>query len=216
MNHKAHHLHVYSNLKPFGEDLLGVEAELRRLHHNFSGPPRFLFTIAEETREEMESEDDTSRKKLSDLVETPFLTPLANSPPYFTPPLTPTHNEKQGFNPFCELASDAAFNCCLRSSPPPKFKFLKDAEDKLQRRQLIMNDDQSVQFEVPSTSMFIKDEENGSFITLIVAQNKQEEETNRVNYSSNTSQVFSLPSSSLNFKLPSDKRPMHQKLNHNI
>ncbi|CAI9774017.1 unnamed protein product [Fraxinus pennsylvanica] len=218
------HLHVYSNLKPFGEDLSGVEAEIRMLQQNFSGPPRFLFTITEETREEMESEDDRKSAKksrsrsLSDLVEiveTPFLTPLANSPPYFTPPLTPKHNQKQGFNPFCELASDAAFNSCLRSSsPPPKFQFLKDAEYKLQRKQLNMNDE-SVQLEVPSTSMFIKDEENGSFITLIVAQNKQEEETNGVNNSSTSSQVFSLPSSSLNFKLPSDRRPMHQKLNQN-
>ncbi|KAL0456711.1 UNVERIFIED_CONTAM: hypothetical protein Slati_1010300 [Sesamum latifolium] len=62
------------------------------------GLPRFLFTITEETREDLESEVGMSRRRnLSDLLqvlETPFLTPLASSPAashhdhYFTPPLT--------------------------------------------------------------------------------------------------------------------------------
>ncbi|KAL2549202.1 hypothetical protein Fot_10732 [Forsythia ovata] len=92
---QAEQIHANSNnnkdllqLKPFGsEDIM----------------PRFLFTIEEETREDLESANgrssfDNSRKQsrsksLSDLfhniAETPFLTPVA-SPPYFTPPLTPT------------------------------------------------------------------------------------------------------------------------------
>ncbi|GAV57727.1 hypothetical protein CFOL_v3_01263 [Cephalotus follicularis] len=40
--------------RPFGDD--AVETELTRLH-NLSGPPRFLFTIVEETKEDLEYED---------------------------------------------------------------------------------------------------------------------------------------------------------------
>lgn len=69
-------------------------------------------------------------------VETPFLTP-ATSPSYFTPPLTPMGSSPncEGFDPLFESTSDAEFNK-IRSSRPPKFKFLKDAEDKLNRRKL--------------------------------------------------------------------------------
>ncbi|GFZ18004.1 hypothetical protein Acr_26g0012730 [Actinidia rufa] len=63
--------------KGYGEE--GVESELMRLH-NLCGPPRFLFTISEETKEDLESDDGRSRKgsrtrSLSDclLVETPIL-----------------------------------------------------------------------------------------------------------------------------------------------
>ncbi|XP_022884315.1 uncharacterized protein LOC111401018 [Olea europaea var. sylvestris] len=116
--------------------------------------PRFLYSIEEETRSDLESENggssfDISRKQsrsksLSDLfhniAETPFLTPVT-SPPYFTPPLTPSsssdnHNQKGCFNPFHESESDAAFNK-LRSSPPPNLKFLRDAEDKLYSRKIM-------------------------------------------------------------------------------
>ncbi|CAI9759871.1 unnamed protein product [Fraxinus pennsylvanica] len=118
--------------------------------------PRYLFSIEEETRSDLESENgrssfDISRKQsrskslsdlLHDVAETPFLTPVT-SPPYFTPPLTPSssspsdnHNQKGGFNPFLESESDAVFNK-LRSSPPPKLKFLRDAEDKLYIRKIM-------------------------------------------------------------------------------
>ncbi|KAI9128055.1 hypothetical protein K1719_001048 [Acacia pycnantha] len=107
-------------------------------------PPRFLFTIVEETKEDLESEDGKSRgKSLNDflIVETPYLTPMA-SPSLFTPPLTPlmnhsydnnNNNLRGGFNPLFESATDAEFNR-IRSSPPPKFKFLQDAEEKLKRK----------------------------------------------------------------------------------
>nr|CAD1817626.1 unnamed protein product [Ananas comosus var. bracteatus] len=126
-------LHLCFWKKPSEES---VEAELMRLH-GLAGPPRFLFTIKEETKEDLESEDGRSRggrsrkggKSLSELLhsaETPFLTPLS-SPPFFTPPLTPLDSYKQhGFNPLFES-----------SSPPPKFQFLKDAEEKLYRRTLM-------------------------------------------------------------------------------
>ncbi|KAK2653538.1 hypothetical protein Ddye_013394 [Dipteronia dyeriana] len=127
-----------------------METQLMRLH-NLLGPPRFLFTIIEETKEDLESEDGKSRgdnkksrkgsrsRSLSDLlltVETPYMTPLA-SPPSFTPltPPPPIMNQ-HGFNPLFESSTDAEFNK-IRSSPPPKFKFLQEAEEKLYRRKLI-------------------------------------------------------------------------------
>uniref|UniRef100_A0A803P1M9 Membrane lipoprotein n=1 Tax=Cannabis sativa TaxID=3483 RepID=A0A803P1M9_CANSA len=138
-------LHMNSNndflFKPFGEE--GMEGEFMRLQ-NPSGHPRFLFTIIEETKEDLESDDGRSNKSrkgsrnrsLSDLivtVETPYLTPLA-SPPFVTPPLTPGGSYSQnGFNFHFESTTDAEFNR-LRSSPPPKFKFLQEAEKKLEKR----------------------------------------------------------------------------------
>ena len=71
--------------KPFGEEGT-VESELMRLH-NLAGPPRFLFPIKEETKEDLESEDRSRKgsrtRSLSDLmltIDTPFLTPVASSP----------------------------------------------------------------------------------------------------------------------------------------
>lgn len=131
-------------MNAFGDGEGGVEEELMRLHH-LSGPPKFLFPIKEETKEDLESEDGKSRKgsrtrSLSDLIgtlETPFWTPLA-SPPYFTPPLTPPMElgfNSHGFNPLFESSVGPEMRW-VKSSPPPKFKFLKDAEEKLHRRKL--------------------------------------------------------------------------------
>ncbi|KAI3952238.1 hypothetical protein MKW98_005933 [Papaver atlanticum] len=132
-----------SKLNSFGEDT--IEAELMRLH-NLSGPPRLLFTIKEETKEDLESEDgrsrnnnEVSRRSLADLllvaVETPFLTPMAS--PRLTPPLTPIHssyNQNGVINPLFESSVDPEMYKIIRPSPSPKFKFLKDAEDKFSRR----------------------------------------------------------------------------------
>ncbi|KAL0436558.1 UNVERIFIED_CONTAM: hypothetical protein Sradi_0363700 [Sesamum radiatum] len=102
-------------LKGYGEQ--GVETELMRMH-NLCGPPRFLFTIKEENKEDLESEDGKSRKgsrtkSLSDLVfpvdGTPFLTPLSS----------PT---VKASNLWILMVT---------------FKFLKAAEDKLIRRLLM-------------------------------------------------------------------------------
>ncbi|KAK3037825.1 hypothetical protein RJ639_031866 [Escallonia herrerae] len=193
-------------LKPFGED--SMEAELFRLQ-NLSGPPRFLFTIKEETKEDLESEDGKSRKgsrsrSLGDLVlsvETPFLTPVA-SPSFFTPPRTPTDSSysQNGFNPLFESSTDAEFNR-IKSSPPPKFKFLRDAEDKLQRKLKEVAEVDCI--EVPSTSDFLKADENKSFITLIVAKN---EESNVPHYPSSSSQVLSLAASPQTFRPLSNKK----------
>ncbi|KAK2424937.1 putative membrane lipoprotein [Trifolium repens] len=118
-------------LKSNGEESL--ELELMRLH-NLPGPPRFLFTITEETREDLESEDGKSKcgrsrkgsrtKSLSDFIDSPM---KCSS-------LDPLESYKhQGFNPLFESTAESEFNR-FRSSPPPKFKFLRDAEEKLYRR----------------------------------------------------------------------------------
>ncbi|KAE9600642.1 hypothetical protein Lal_00046064 [Lupinus albus] len=128
-------------VKSFGEE--GVESELMRIH-NLAGPPRYLFTIKEETKEDLEAEDEEKcrskkgsrrrRRSLSDLmllIDTPLSTsPLKSS-------LHPLDSYKQqGFNPLFESSSAKSelSNMFSPSSPPPKFKFLKDAEDKLYRK----------------------------------------------------------------------------------
>jgi hypothetical protein len=211
-------------LKPFGED--SMESEFMRLQ-DLSGPPRFLFTIIEETKEDLESEDGKSRgdksekdsrsRSLSDLlptVETPYLTPLAS--PFFTPPLTPMDscNQLGGFNPLFESAKDAEFNR-MKSSPPPKFKFLQDAEEKLKRKLMeaaavaeekVHESDELVQEDrnKPPPSKSHKDEEEGSFITIIVDKYKERELNHHhlPQYHSSTSQVLPLPSSPSTFRAP--------------
>ncbi|KAG2326382.1 hypothetical protein Bca4012_035347 [Brassica carinata] len=130
---------------------------------NVVGPglvPRFLFTIMEETVEEMESEDgvSTKGKSLNDLFlnmesgsTPPFLTPRA-SPSLFTRPFTPLTESCNGRREevFFESSTDAEFNRMVRSSPLssshspasssssplPRFKFLRDAEEKLYKRRV--------------------------------------------------------------------------------
>ncbi|XP_022744452.1 uncharacterized protein LOC111295282 [Durio zibethinus] len=184
---QSHRLHLHSSkdllFKPFDDH--GMENELMVLH-GLSGPPRFLFTIIEETKEDLESEEAKSKsdnksrvgsrgRSLSDLlltVETPYLTPLA-SPPFFTPPLTPMDAcyNQQGFNPLFESATDAEFNR-MRSSPPPKFKFLQEAEEKLHRKKLMEAVEKNNGFGQENGDMtpskYLEDEEDGSFITIIV------------------------------------------------
>ncbi|KAG6415057.1 hypothetical protein SASPL_122459 [Salvia splendens] len=102
----------------------GIEAELMRVH-NLCGPPRFLFTIKEESKEDLElSEDGRSRKgsrtrSLSDL--------FVDAAPL------ECYSHHGIINPLFESLPEAELRR-LRSSPPPKFKFLRDAEDKLLRR----------------------------------------------------------------------------------
>ncbi|KAM7492047.1 hypothetical protein LguiA_034968 [Lonicera macranthoides] len=184
-------------LKPFGDED-SVDDELL----NLSGPPRFLFTINEETKEDLESEDAKSRtRSLSDTIltiETPFLTPLA-SPSCFTPPLTPKGSSfgHNGFSPLFKSATDEEFNR-VSSSPPPKFKFLRDAEDKLQKRELMEKSEfgftQDHGGRVTLNSTFLKDEQNGSFISLVVAKKKEK------GTSSSSSQVLPLAASPPTFR----------------
>lgn len=216
-------MHSHSNsdmdfvFKPFGED--SVESELMRLH-NLSGPPRFLFTIKEETKEDLESDDGRSIKSkigsrgrsLSDVVlsvDTPFLTPLS-SPPFLTPPLTPMDCYKQnGFNPLFESSIEA-----MMSSPPPKFKFLKDAEEKLHRKRLIegaLKDDRNGGLaedgvlKANPTSSKASDEADGSFITILIGKNKEKE------YHASSSQVLPLPSSPSEIRSANRRSMFHER-----
>ncbi|KAG8644472.1 uncharacterized protein LOC110627083 [Manihot esculenta] len=211
-------------LKAFGEE--SAESELMRLH-NLSGPPRFLFTINEETKEDLESEDGKSRgdrsrrgsrtRSLSDLmlaVDTPFLTPLA-SPRLKSPPLNPLDSyHRHGFNPLFESSMEAEINR-LRSSPPPKFKFLKDAEEKLFRKLMeeaekkAAKNNSSVQDSVikPPNSTIITEETEGSFLRFIVSKNNKERDLLHLpQYPSSSSQVLPLVSSPTALR-PLDKKP---------
>ncbi|KAM0043212.1 hypothetical protein Hdeb2414_s0010g00338581 [Helianthus debilis subsp. tardiflorus] len=162
-----HHPNVDIWFRPFGQEQevndTVVDSEELRLQ-NQCVPPRFLFTIKEETKEDLESEDVSKigSRRMSDVIslDTPFFTPLA-SPPYFTPPITPGDYSYRTFSPLFQSSTDSEFNR-LRASPPPKFKFLRDAEDKLQRKMMKTFEDDDV----------IKDEENDSFITLTVSKGR--------------------------------------------
>ncbi|KAE9604929.1 hypothetical protein Lal_00036701 [Lupinus albus] len=147
--------------KPFGEDNdnNGVDGDY------MLGPSRFLFTIVEESKEDLECEEDgikcrkdSKGKSLGDLlvVETPYLTPNA-SPTFFTPiNISPYNQHGLLFNPLFESKTDAEFNR-MKSSPPPKFKFLQQAEEKLRRK---LQDEQNMR----------KNEvgDDGSFISVVV------------------------------------------------
>lgn len=183
-------------LKPIGEE--GVESELMRLH-NLAGPPRFLFTINEETKEDLESEDGKSRRgsrtrSLSDLlvaVDTPFLTPLA-SPRLKSSPLE--SYKHHGFNPLFESETELSR---LRSSPPPKFKFLRDAEEKLYRRLLEEAQKNAASQNHPVSLSGAAEDRDGSFFKFMVAKNDNNinNSNNQPQCPSSSSQVLPLASS---------------------
>ncbi|KAG6487163.1 hypothetical protein ZIOFF_055746 [Zingiber officinale] len=93
-----------------------------------AGYQRSLFTIEEETQDDLEScgsKKGPIRKSLRDLLqsnETPTATPLSS------PALTPMACQKKTMLHSQPEAS---------SSPPPTFKFLRDAEEKLYRKTLV-------------------------------------------------------------------------------
>ncbi|KAM0051321.1 hypothetical protein Hdeb2414_s0007g00235161 [Helianthus debilis subsp. tardiflorus] len=114
-----------------------LDLELMRLH-NLHGPPRFLTTINEETKEDLESERSrkgSRTRSLSDLL-VQFDTPQA-SPPIKGSQFQDfesfqfNNNNQHGLNINPLFESDVR---SLKSSPPPTFKFLRDAEEKLLRR----------------------------------------------------------------------------------
>lgn len=213
-------------LKTNGEE--SVESELMRLH-NLAGPPRFLFTIKEETREDLESDDGKSRgdrsrkgsrtRSLSDMfvgVDNPFLTPLA-SPPLRSPTSNPLDSYyHHGFNPLFESSAEAELNR-LRSSPPPTFKFLRDAEEKLYRRLKEEAEKKALQtcgsvqdsgVKAPLDSTIVIEENEGSFLGIIAVKNKESElYPNLPQYPSSSAQVLPLASSPTTFRLL-DKAPM--------
>lgn len=157
-------------LEGYRED--SAELELMRLHNL-----RFLSTIKEETKEDLESDDGKSRgdrsrkssrtRSLSDL--TLILTPLS-SPPVKSQPSDSFNSQGFSFNPLFESEKS------LKSSPPPKFKFLRDAEEKLIRRLIeeaerrkVLSNGVSVQDSVMKTSSnstVFDEERDESFVSL--------------------------------------------------
>ncbi|KAL8092253.1 hypothetical protein AgCh_034517 [Apium graveolens] len=102
-----------------------VDIELMRLH-NLNGPPKFLFTIKEETEEDLET------KCLNDFLASTDLTPLA-SPKLEVESLDRTCNVND-FDHLFESSVDAEISNLRSSSPPSKFKFLREADEKWLRK----------------------------------------------------------------------------------
>nr|GMD02008.1 Optomotor-blind protein [Ipomoea batatas] len=160
------------------------EAELMRL----SGPARFLCTIKEETMEDLESDDGRKGR-----METP----------YFTPPLTPD------VNPFLPAKSEifdepvGPHTPARQDSPPrPSFKFLRDAEEKAAQNK----DKEEGSSFCSEEELPYKDEENGSFITLVFPRSREGEFVSEFSSSvSSSSQVLPLSSSPSSFVSPPSK-----------
>ncbi|XLR13145.1 hypothetical protein HN51_034052 [Arachis hypogaea] len=207
-----------------------VELELMRLH-NLAGPPRFLFTIKEETKEDLESEDGKSRcggdgrsrrgsrtRSLSDLmvaIDTPFLNSMVSSP------LRNSLENLEGFNnPLFESSSPPSSsefnNRFIRpsSSPPPKFKFLRDAEEKLYRRlmeeaQRKAQQNQNQNLVAETTEVKVKDSPNSTTMLSVINNNREREQKqlhqkNLPHFPSSSSQILPLESS------PTTLTPVHK------
>ncbi|KAL4587667.1 hypothetical protein LXL04_000539 [Taraxacum kok-saghyz] len=141
-----------------------LDLELMRLH-NLHGPPRFLTTINEETKEDLESQRSrkgSRTRSLSDIIlhfDTPQASPSLKSSQLLNPETFQFH--PHGFNPLYEVDINK-----VRSSPPPTFKFLRDAEEKLLRRLMELEAEKGVN---SSAKMAEKD---GSFVKLIESKGK--------------------------------------------
>lgn len=204
-------------------DQESVDSELMRLH-NLHGPPRFLFTIKEETREDLESEDGRSRgdksrkgsrtRSLSDIIlaldQTSFLTPLASPPLKSSSTLNPLESySNNGFNnPLFESSGEAEW-ARPASSPPPKFKFLRDAEEKLLRRLREEAAKRAGGQECGFAKPCVGDGDNkeGPLVRIIVGKNGEKREIVQnvmPHIPSSTSQVLPLASSPTAFR-PLDK-----------
>ncbi|CAH1434292.1 unnamed protein product [Lactuca virosa] len=123
---------LVEDLVLMGSEEESFDLELMRLH-NLHGPPRFLTTINEETKEDLESERSrkgSRTRSLSDLLvhfDTPQASPSFKASQLLNPESFQFHHH--GFNPLYDIDINK-----VGSSPPPTFKFLRDAEEKLLRR----------------------------------------------------------------------------------
>jgi len=144
-----------------------VEAQLMRLG-SVVGPTRLLFTIKEETREDLESEDGRSRSRsLGELLH------CSETPPFLTPGASPgpTAAMDNSYNPLFESPA-ASPGPGPTVSPPPKFQFLKDAEEKLYRRALA-EEAMRARRSPPQTMSPVAGEEEGGYITIVVGKNNR-------------------------------------------
>ncbi|KAF5804494.1 hypothetical protein HanRHA438_Chr05g0207231 [Helianthus annuus] len=182
-------------LKGLGDESLDLE--LMRLH-NLCGPPRFLFTINEETKEDLESEVSKKGSRtgsFSDILDTlgtPFLSPLAS--PLKVPQ---QHNLEayaynyNGMNPLFD-SNEFGINK-MRSSPPPSFKFLRDAEEKLLKRLMQMEGEKrGILKSVDQDSPRKQEGKDASFVKFVVSKGKSEGGHHLV---STSSKVLPLPCS---------------------
>jgi len=145
-----------------------VEAQLMRLG-SVVGPTRLLFTIKEETREDLESEDGRSRSRsLGELLH------CSETPPFLTPGASPgpTAAMDNSYNPLFESPA-ASPGPGPTVSPPPKFQFLKDAEEKLYRRALAEEAMRARRSPPPQTTSPVAGEEEGGYITIVVGKNNR-------------------------------------------
>ncbi|KAL4558249.1 hypothetical protein LXL04_036447 [Taraxacum kok-saghyz] len=153
-----------SPLKGFGEESLDVE--LMRLH-NLCGPPRFLFTINEETSLDLESEGRKNSRtvSLSELLCTPD-TPNSSSP---LKNASQAPNLEGFMNPLYDFdTKDFDYNR-IRSSPPPTFKFLRDAEEKLLKKLLQLEAEKTTNLDMNQDAEKEKEktkEKDGSFVIM--------------------------------------------------
>ena len=149
-----------------------VEAQLMRLG-SIVGPTRLLFTIKEETREDLESEDGGRRGRSRSLGE---LLHCAETPPFLTPRASPspvpTAAMDNSYNPlFKSPAASPGPGAAPAVSPPPKFQFLRDAEEKLYRRALA--EEEAMRARRSPRSPAAAAEEDGGYITIVVAKNSR-------------------------------------------
>ncbi|KAK9065889.1 hypothetical protein SSX86_015291 [Deinandra increscens subsp. villosa] len=184
-------------IKGFGEESLDLE--LMRLH-NLCGPPRFLFTINEETKEdlELESRKGSTNMTLSELLCTPE-TPISSSSPL---KMAQASNLEGYLNPLYDNyeSNELDFNK-IRSSPPPTFKFLRDAEEKLLKRlmQLEAEKRESLKKNQDADFLMRTKEKDGCFSKLGDNNGKSEDGIHHHHHQMSTpSQVLPLASSPSN------------------
>ncbi|OIV99384.1 hypothetical protein TanjilG_17194 [Lupinus angustifolius] len=190
----------------------GVDSELMRLH-NLAGPPRFLFTIKEETIEDLESEDrsrkGSSTRSFNDIMvainSTPFLFPVACSPSRCSLDNIDSYKH-HGVNPPFESSLESDFNN-FRTLPPSKFKFLRDADEKLNtrlvedaQRKAQKNLDTVPETEIKDSSNAIRvTEERDKSLLRFMNKNNKEKEHRELQHlpklPSSTAQVLPLASS---------------------
>ncbi|AQK84517.1 hypothetical protein Zm00014a_016616 [Zea mays] len=146
-----------------------VEAQLMRLG-GVVGPTRLLFTIKEETREDLESEDGRGRSRsLGELMH------CSETPPFLTPRASPSPAMDNSYNPLFESpAASPGPRPGPTVSPPPMFQFLKDAEEKLYRRALAEEAMRARRSPPPQQATSpAAGEEDGGYITIMVGKNSR-------------------------------------------
>lgn len=159
-----------------------LDIEIMRLH-NLCGPPRFLTTINEETKEDMEVDSVKGSRTMS-------LCDVSS------PMKSTQYLNMEGFlNPLYDFEAHEFDLSKFRSSPPPTFKFMRDAEEKLLRR--------LIAFEAQKrANLSIKPDENqGSFLKFLGGnKGKSEDGIQHHNHHqiSTPSQVLPLASSPSN------------------